>query len=82
LALSSINANPVLQLTVGCDHLFTGEGFDGGFWLKSSSPLFDGIFDPNPGVPQTGNKKALLPILHDLAKYVESIPGTFASCLQ
>lgn len=61
-----------LVVTVGCDHLFTGEGFEGEYWLKSATPDFDGIF-------ASGNPKhrTLLPTLHQMVTLVDDVTRGF-----
>jgi hypothetical protein len=78
-------------ITVGHDHLFTGSGFDGGYWLKASSPLFDGIIERvvEPRMHedfgcqkpleelQAIKSNALLPTLRQLVDFVDNVVGTF-----
>jgi hypothetical protein len=63
-----------LILPVGRDHLWTGEGFDGGFWLKSDNPIFDEL------VGDSGT--ALLPTLHALVDFVDGLVSDFKPHLE
>ena len=69
--LSNIEKHRLI-VTLGCDHLFTGEGFDGGYWLKSTKPDFDGIFaSENP------EHRTLLPTLRRLVVLVDEVTSSF-----
>jgi hypothetical protein len=69
--LSNIEKHRLI-VTLGCDHLFTGEEFEGGYWLKSEKPDFDGIFaSENP------EHRTLLPTLHQLAGLVDDVTNGF-----
>jgi hypothetical protein len=85
-------------VTIGHDCLFTGAGFDGGYWLKTSNPLFDGVIeriaDPKmyedlyfgrqkpPAELNVVKSQALLPTLHQLAEFVDHVVSSFLPLLR
>jgi len=61
-----------LIVTLGYDHLFTGEEFEGGYWLKATKPDFEGIFaSENP------EHRTLLSTLHRWVVLVDEITNSF-----
>jgi hypothetical protein len=81
-ALNNIDKHR-LVLTVGHDHLFSGEGFDGGFLLKAKKPIFDVLADPDVAGEETLDESempestALLPALRELVSYVDRVIVSF-----
>jgi hypothetical protein len=71
-----------LVLTVGLDHLFTGE-FEGGFLLKATKPIFDVLTDSDTSGEETLDESeipestALLPALRELVGYVDGVILSF-----
>ncbi len=84
--------------TVGNDLLFTGNGFDGGFWFKASNPIFEGIIEGIAGpIPNQDFKfevdktfdetkilksQALVPTLHQLVDFVDNLVSSFKRFLE
>ena len=83
-----------LILTIAHDCLFTGEDFMGGYWLKASDPLFDGIvsseakneihFGVDESLTKTeiSERQALLPTLHQLVDFVDDLVSSFEPLLE
>lgn len=83
-----------LILTVGHDYLFSGDDFAGGYWLKASDPIFNGIADSEAeeniqfGVDKSraetkvSKRQALLPTLHHLADFVDNLISAFEPLLE
>ncbi|HKN75403.1 MAG TPA: hypothetical protein VJW94_09510 [Candidatus Acidoferrum sp.] len=95
--LNNIDKHRTL-ITIGHDCLFTGAGFDGGYWLKTSNPLFDGVIEgiADPKVDEdlyfgrqksvaeldVVNSQALLPTLHQLTEFVDNVVSSFLPLLE
>jgi hypothetical protein len=95
--LNNIDKHRTL-VTIGHDCLYTGAGFDGGYWVKTSNPLFDGVIeriaDPKvhedlyfgrhklPGELDVVKSQALLPTLHQLTEIVDYVVSSFLPLLE
>lgn len=81
-------------LTVGRDHLFTGDWFEGGYLLQIANPLFarftESQTEENLQLPgkKTVNEarvissESLIPTLHQLVVFVDDLIGNFKPLLE
>jgi hypothetical protein len=79
-------------ISVGKDILCEGDGYEGHYWLKADNPPFNSIFVPEGQELHTGAKspievhiadrEALVPALHQLTDYVETLIERFSIFLE